>query len=308
MAIRRATMDDTRAICNLFKGTIERWQRMANDGSVQDVSYDDLSIHERWLHGGAWLSIETAVIWLNYLLRHDGLPLVYDNGRITGYVEAYAGVEQAPFGTHLHIGKIVTTDDAIRDDFMQYLIDHASEQGRITASALAYDENSSNVFKRYGMKAIEQVQQLSIRAVSGNVGFYKVSDHLPDDIAQIASWQMPIGRTESAAYHWQHLWANHWQAFPNIITARRTHRQKFNVGGQESFVCLQQQLYNTRAAHIYCWTPKKLSSQLMAAIRDWAYKQGYRTLNVFVNDTIAKSLDSEAETMPQQHLIFARDT
>ena len=62
MQIRQATLDDTRAISKLFCAGIERWQRMDAQGRVEDLSYEQLTIYERWLHGGAWLSIETAAL------------------------------------------------------------------------------------------------------------------------------------------------------------------------------------------------------------------------------------------------------
>ncbi|MDQ7035940.1 MAG: hypothetical protein Q9P01_14235 [Anaerolineae bacterium] len=231
-----------------------------------------------------------------------------DSDEIVGYVETYSSDEPAPYGYHLHIGRMATKNnsDAEKDALMQFLLEQAGGIGRITVSCTAYDNDSINFYKRYGMSAIDNVQQVSIPTVGGSVGFYKVTDHPQADIAQIANWSMPIGRIENAPYHWQHLWHNLWQAVPQIV-ARRTNRQHFNAGGQEALVCVQQHLYNPRSADIYCWTAKSLTAQVVNAIRDWAHKEGYRTLTMTVTEKIVLLLGSNIEKTPYQHTILSRD-
>lgn len=310
MPIRRATLDDTQAISQLFRAQIERWQRMDKQGQVQDLDYAALTIYERWLHGGAWMSIETGAIWLSHLLSGAGNPVVLeaDSGTIVGYAETYAGDEPAPYKYHLHIGRMVTqdNDDNHKDSLIQFLLEQAGGIGRITASCTAYDNDSLNFYRRYGMSDIDSVQQVSISTASSSVGFYKVTDHPKATVAQVANWSMPIGRTETSRYHWESLWPNLWQAVPQIVE-RKTHRQHFNAAGQEALVCGQQHLYNPRSADIYCWTPKPLTAQVINAVRDWAHKQGYRTLTLAVTEKIAAILGSNIEKTPYQHTILARD-
>ena len=57
MPIRQPTLDDTQAISALFQAKFERWQRIDENGQVEDLPYEQLSLYERWLHGGAWMSI-----------------------------------------------------------------------------------------------------------------------------------------------------------------------------------------------------------------------------------------------------------
>lgn len=59
-----------------------------------EASYEELSVEERWSHGGPWMSIETCSIHLNYLLTNNQYPLVAEiNGRIVGELELYIGEE-----------------------------------------------------------------------------------------------------------------------------------------------------------------------------------------------------------------------
>lgn len=308
MEIRKAILDDAYAISHLFRAGIDRWQRMDAQGRVEDLSYEQLKIYDRWLHGGAWMSVETGAIWLNHLLRGSGQPLVAVNsGRVCGYIELYTGQEPDPFNSHLHIGEFITDHhESTRDALLQYLLDHMQNSGRLTVTCNLYDADTLQFYRRYNFTDLIQVQQVNISAQGGNVGFYKVTDHPNPDHRQIDNWAMPIGRSQSARYHWEHLWHNLWQSVPEIA-GRRTYRQYFNASGQDAFVYCQQHLYNPRSAEIFCWTPKTVTGQLIAAIRDWTYKQGYRTLSLTVTERIAKMLGTEIEAMPSQSVILARD-
>ena len=74
LEVRQAGLDDTGAISALFCARIPVWQRRNAQGQVENVAYDALTIYERWLHGGPWMSIETCAILLNHLLSGGGDP------------------------------------------------------------------------------------------------------------------------------------------------------------------------------------------------------------------------------------------
>jgi hypothetical protein len=76
---------------------------------------------------------------------------------------------------------------------------------------------------------------------------------------------------------------------------RRTFRMKFNAAGQDAYLAFQPQMYNPRALDVYAWSQKPLSTQLLTAMRDWAHKEGYRTLVMAVPEDAAKMLGQEAE-------------
>ena len=308
MQIRQASLDDTQAISQLFVGKVERWQRMNAAGQVEDLPYEQLNIYERWLHGGAWLSIETGAVWLSHLLGGAGVPIVLlEDHAIRGYAEYFISQEPAPFHRHLHIRRLVAdldADQAIYDHLVTYLLEQAQKIGRITVASTSYDHDTLRFYEGYGFSPIHEIQQYTVPTQSGNVGFYKVSAHPTGSSSQIQGWLMPIGRTESARFHWEELWPALWHGVPKIIE-RTLHRQHINAAGQEAYVCSQQQLYDPRNAEIYCWTPKPMSAQLMSAIRDWAHKVGYRTLTLTISEKLVPLLGSQAEKRPYQQTILA---
>ena len=75
MLVRQATIDDTRKIVGLNTANVPLWQRLDAAGQVENLPYEALTIYERWLHGGAWMSLETGAIWLSHLLSGNGSRL-----------------------------------------------------------------------------------------------------------------------------------------------------------------------------------------------------------------------------------------
>lgn len=296
--IRQARLDDTAAISILFRSHIPTWQRLNPQGQVEDVPYEALTIYERWLHGGAWMSVETGAIHLSHLLRGAGVPLVAEvDGRVEAYTALYPGVEPEPFGRNLGMDQPTAHPDYAGADLESALLATACEQ----AEARKYRRVLVHVtlpewkafYERHRLSERAMVRRYTLPARTGQ-GFYQTGEHLDPDPAQIQGWHMPIGCSASARQQWETIWPRTWDAIPEM-RQRRTHRIQFNASGQEAFVCCQQQLYVERNADVYCWSPRPLTKQLLTAIRDWSHREGYRTLVMAVTDETAKTLGTEAE-------------
>lgn len=299
--VRSASLDDTQAISGLFRFGVTAWQRLNPQGQVEDVAYEALTIYERWLHGGPWMSIETAAIHLSHLLRGAGIPLVAEvDGVVGAYAEAYHGIEPEPFGDHLHLGQISVHPahhtDGLDDALMTHLMGQARGYHcqRLTAAAVASDNQAQAFYTRNHLSVLAQIRRYTLAAKSGQ-GFYKAVENLSANPAQISGWFMPVGRLGSARQQWETLWPRTWNAIPEIRD-RRVHRLQLSASGQEALVYCQQQLYAPRSAEVYLWSPKPLTAQLLTALRDWTHREGYRTLSLSVTDEAAKVLGSEAES------------
>lgn len=296
--VRPATLDDTQAISALFRSHITAWQRLTARGQVEDVPYEALTIYERWLHGGPWMSVETGALHLSHLLRGAGVPIVTDvNGQVRAYSEAYRGVEPEPFGDHLHIASLAVAagDHSLKDGMMAHWLEQAAALRcqHVTAASAANDTEAQTLYERHGLHSLSPIQRFSLPARTGQV-FYKATDHSSANPAHINGWFMHVGRLTNARQQWETLWPRTWHALPEL-RSQRAHRLHFSVAGQEALVYCQEQLYAPRSADIYCWTPKPFSSQVLTAIRDWAHREGYRTLVMVVPDDTSKLLGSDAE-------------
>jgi hypothetical protein len=304
MEIRLARLEDTHTIGQLFRHNIERWQRINSAGQVEDLAYEHLTIYERWGHGGAWMSDETAVLWLSHLLRGGNLPYVLeDNGQVIGYLEAFSGDETVPLGKHLHIESLMTSQEAHADLLVQHAIQLAGKLGRIAVNLSIYDDVTVQFYQRHGFLPIGQIRRMLFPTQTGQ-GFYKTTDHPNADPSQIRGWGMILGRLSSARQHWETQWTALWDAVPEIAQ-ERIHRLKCSASGHEAFLCFKQHFYDPRTVDVLCWSPKPLSSQLLIAIRDWAHRNQYRTLVMWGDASVEKLLGSEAELTTQIHQFLA---
>ncbi len=306
--VRLAILDDAQAICDLARSRIGVWQRMTPSGQVENVSYASLSIYERWLHGGPWMSLETGALQLSQLRLGSGIPVVVvaDDGTIRAYAELYGGNEQPPYGRHLHLGHFtVNAAPAARDALFAWIVDYAQQNRyeRVTVNCAVNDEAVIDYYTQRGMTAIDEMQRLVLPAKAGQV-FYKAVEHLNPDPSQIDGWHMCIGRLGSARYQWEALWPRTWDVIPQI-QARKTHRLSLNAAGNEAYVLVRQQLYRPRLADVFCWTPKPPTGQLITAIRDWAQREGYRKLVMPTITDAVKTLGLDAEPDGYRENIFA---
>ncbi len=297
--VRAARLDDTAAISALFRARIGVWQRLGSSGQVEDVPYEALTLYERWLHGGAWMSVETGAIHLSHLLRGAGLAaLVAEaDGRVSAYCEGYAGSEPPPFGPHLHFTAPAVHPEADAEGLARALMGALADQARarklprLLASAALPEQKA--LYAAQGMRPVAEIRRCALPARSGQ-GFYRAVEHPDPDPALIEGWHMPLGRLESARCQWETLWPRTWDALPEM-RQRRTHRLRLNAAGHDALLCVQQQLYQPRSADVYCWSPRPLTGQLLTAVRDWAHREGYRTLVMAVTESALKTLGPEAE-------------
>jgi hypothetical protein len=308
ITVRPALLDDSHAISGLFRAQVSVWQRMAPNGAVENLPYEHLTLHERWTHGGAWMSVETGAVHLSRLLRGIAFAYVAENeGEIVGYVEAYPGDEPAPYGRHLHVAHLMMTPEyfTAADALMRHLIAEAgrTKRPRITVSLGGQSDEMADFYSGYGFAEIGQVTRYTLATREGQV-FYRVSDLKNAGAGQIGGWHMPVGRTESAAQHWEALMPSHWTVIPQVAE-ERVFRLVLNVGGQDSFVHLKQHAYDARNLMLSLWAQKPLTPQILSALRDWSTRNGYRTLSLVVDETTARLFGAEGESDPFRRTLYA---
>ncbi len=291
--IRMGGLDDTGAISALFCARIPRWQRFNPQGQVEDVAYEALTVYERWLHGGPWMSIETGAILLNHLLLGAGIPLVSVNaGRVVGYLEAYHSIEPDPFGRSLHIAHLLAANDEVERALVEDLQARAKalKCQHVTVTRVG---GESVYDQRYHVETLSTLRRYNLPARQGQI-FYRAVEHLDANPAQIVGWGMAVGRLSCSRQQWETLWPQLWDTLPEIHR-RHTDRRFISAAGQDALMFCRENLYDPRRADISLWTPKALSLQLISAVRDWAHREGYRTLVMLVEENLRGALGTEAE-------------
>ncbi len=293
MEVRQTSLDDIRAISALFCARIPIWQRINAQGQVETVPYEALTVYERWMHGGPWMSVETCAILINHLLLGAGIPLVaVGDGQVVGYVEAYHSLEPDPFGRSLHIADLIAPDEEIERALLTGLIARAKalKCQHVTVTRVGGEAPYGG---RYSLKPISTLRRFNLPARQGQI-FYRAVEHLNYDAAQIVGWGMPLGRYASSRQHWETLWPTLWETMPEM-RQHKTARRQFSAAGQEALMFCREHLYDPRRAEIYLWAPKPLNIQLVSAVRDWAHREGYRTLVMAVDEQMQAALGTEAE-------------
>ena len=153
MQVRQATIDDTQQIVQLFTARVPIWQRLTALGQVENLPYTDLTIYERWLHGGSWMSLETGAIWLSHLLSGNGFAYVLDDaGSIRAYAEAFSNRELTPMGTHLHLANWLVAEEAgddVRLALADAILADARAPGRLSLDFPAYDQDLATSYRKY---------------------------------------------------------------------------------------------------------------------------------------------------------------
>lgn len=298
ITVRLARLEDCEQIAALAQAQVSIWQRWDARGRVEDVTYSALSIYERWLHGGVWMSLETAAIHLGRLLLGAGYAWVAErDGTVVGYLEAYHGVEPEPFGAHFHIGALILESDIAHNGVDRQLVDAVKAQARVLKcirleTTTTAGEAALRVFNEMNAQPIANLQRYSLPARTGQ-GLYQSVVDTSADAKAMAGWMMPLGRGTSARQAWEMHWLPTWDVLTPL--RERMHRLRFSASGQESYVVFQRGLYDPRVVEIACWTPRALSNALLMALRDWSHREGYRTLSLLVPEEAIKALGGEAE-------------
>ena len=310
MLVRQATLDDTGRIARLYTARVALWQRLNASGEVEDLPYEALTIYERWLHGGAWMSLETGAIWLSHLLGGNGGAYVLEyDGEVLAYAEAFANDELTPMEEHLHVADMLVADgcgDEVHHALADAILTDAKALGKISVAYPDYDRELATYYRKYfGANEAMRLRRYDVAAQVGQ-SFYKSQDFDKTDASMIDGWSMAAGRWGSPRALWERRWIEHWGSIPQIAE-REKRRRYVNASGHEALVCFHQQLYNARKADVYCWSPRHLSTQLLVAIRDMGHRLGFRALSMALPDFSAELLPPDASPEPNQQIVATAD-
>jgi GNAT superfamily N-acetyltransferase len=310
IVVRMATLDDAAAITEVHKSNISRWQRMTGD-AVEDVPYEVLTIHERWLHGGPWMSLETCAVHLTHLLRGGsipaGIPLVAEiDGRVWAEAEVFPGEEPEPFGNLLHVAVLYVHADQAGRGLEQALLAHAAALGKeLGCQRMTIANVEVQDFSPERWRLLVQAQRVTWPARTGQV-FYQSTPHPDADPGQIQAWGMPLGRGQSALQEWVMHWPDLWVGIL-AQRAQRVERLKFTAAASNFYVMYTESPYDSRQAAVSVWAAAPLSGPALAAISDRGHKLGFRRLETLIRPEQAGLLGPEAEVEGVMREIYALD-
>ena len=206
--IRLASLDDVKDIVDIYCSNVDHWVKHIN-GKEVEVRYDDLSVVERWAHGGPWMSIETCAIHLNYLLLWNQYPIIaiVDN-RAVGELELYIGYEENILGYHGFIDVLEVHKDYQGRGIGRRLVEEAIR--------LAIDSNCDTIAVWPDPKVVEFYRKIGIDRIAYYVKYVRLYLHsvesigiesidikeFPTDFDTIRYWLFISPRIETSFVSW----------------------------------------------------------------------------------------------------------
>lgn len=297
MNVRQAVLDDTAAITTIYRSTVPRWVN-----AVQEESpYDQLSLHERWSHGGPWMSMETCAIWLGHLLQqNDGIPLVAEvAGEVIGHTEVFIGKEPEPYGHHINISTLCVRQDHQREGVGTALVNYILQMAKVINCqqvTVAYADPAA-FFEKLDFTPQIPRYRVTMPTQEGRV-FYRAQEMSEDDTSQINQWLMPLGRFQNGREEWERMRWYIWNGVPLLVQAEWK-RLKIELTGQPGILHLHQHDDDPTCATARLWTKNPFSAHMLAAVKDRAVRLGYERISTLVEESIRPILGDVESGQPQ---------
>ncbi|MET1159808.1 MAG: GNAT family N-acetyltransferase [Thermoprotei archaeon] len=206
LVIRKASLDDVKGIVDVHCSIVDKWYKFTN-GKRVEASYEELSVVERWDHGGPWMSIESCAIHLNYVLVNNQYPLVavLDN-RIVGELELYIGYEKGVLGRHGYIDILVVHRSYQGRGIGRKLVEKAIEicmEKECDTIAVWPDPSAVEFYKKVGLDQIAyRIKYVRIDLLDTKpLEPVRVSD-FPEEYDLLSNWYFVSPRIESSYVAW----------------------------------------------------------------------------------------------------------
>ncbi len=312
ISVRLATLQDAAAITAIHTSDVPSWSRIGADGIARPVDYADLSIFERWQHGGPWMSIETCAVHLNRLLAGSGIPLVaVQDGEVLAEAEVYENFEAPPFGHHLEIAIIATHARHHRQGLGTALVEYICQMARLMKCerVTVSDAAVRGFYEKMGFQQTHTGRGVRFTPQAGRV-FYQATPLTDRNPAQVKGWYMPFGRFRGSRQEWDRLFPQDWAAGLPEILNRPAEHVKLNIsGGQQAILFVTEPEmpdYQLGDMHLTCWSGRPFTPTLYAAIRDWAFRQGYRGLVSYVMDSELPTMGPDLHPTQYTQVFFER--
>jgi GNAT superfamily N-acetyltransferase len=207
--VREARLDDVAAICEVHKSDTPRWTRRGPSGETE-VAYEQLTLRERWLHGGPWMSPETCAPYLNALLLSGQTALVAtdDEGKVVGEIEVFAG-EEPSLGRCAHISVLVVLSAAQRRGSGRALVAEAQRRADVAGCDWVTLRPADPAVEFYRKCGITEVlsRQRDVRVAVGDLPSpsrtHPSSPGPLDSYAPLAARALSLGRYQSSFHTWK---------------------------------------------------------------------------------------------------------
>lgn len=287
MEIRPATLDDIVAITEVHKGDIPVWYHGFGDERTPS-SYEKLTVFERYIAGGPWLSVETCAVHVNELLLHDLPPIVVVIDQlVVAEAEFYIGDEGTPYGKTLDISVLYVhpecQNQGVGGVLLEYLIERAE---RKQCRCLTVVPGPRGFYQRYGFTSTYTRPQLLINAEASDIQY--TIEELPIETPWrvVTGLPMPIGRYTSSRQEWErHKMITY--HLPELASCLHR-RMRIQTPSAEAVLILSQHSPFDDALVAHAWTATMPLSDLVTIARHESALSGYKQLRMLIDQEIVR--------------------
>lgn len=287
ITVRPATLADVPAITALHCSDIVAWKRWDEQGVERLARYEDLTLYERWLNGGAWFDETTCAYHLQRWQANGGVALVAEiDGQVLAEAEAIISDEPWPFGRNLNISVMYTrrgyAGRGLGSAVMRELT--ALAQPAQCDTLMVGHAEAPEFYAKHGFQHWHTVQRVRVPVKTSHTR-YSIEAFEDESYETARGWAMPIGRYQSARQEWERLRPNAEPDFPEW-RGLRLERWHLTVRHSPAHLILDESPRHPGVANVHLWLPptQRLSRQLLAAIRDRAAQSGFAELACLLSD------------------------
>jgi ribosomal protein S18 acetylase RimI-like enzyme len=205
--VRLAKLSDCKDITSVHCSGIRRWVRHVGSEEVED-DYKNLTVLDRYLMGGPWMSLETCISYISFLLSSGQYPSVAEIDReIVGEIEVFIGEEPLPLGKNASISVLEVAKTHRRKGVGRALVDAATklaEEQECCVIVTSPEQNAVGFYRKCGLnRVLMELKNIEVdlHAVSADrVDSVQISSF--DSFDQLREMHMILGRWDSSFSQW----------------------------------------------------------------------------------------------------------
>ncbi len=288
--IRNVRLSDALDIVGIHCSNIDTWTSMGPDGKMRLANYYELSIEDRWRHGGPWMSLETSSIHINNMLNRNNPFFVAQLGdRVVGEAELFIGQEASEFGRNAHLSILYVHRDyqrrGVGSELLKVCISTAERKRCDTFSVLP-EKGAEEFYRRFGLRPFYKQRLLEVIVLHGREGYAFRDIWYPPYLAN--DLKMFIGRYQSSRQMWDQA---AWPPYGFIPNFKTKSIREFKVDGGTILLFIEEGLRERRMANVMVWaTPTLDIVNVTEVALNQCAKEGFLGAHLLVAESEAHEL------------------
>lgn len=286
VVVRRATLKDVPFITWVHCSDLEddTWYAFPDGKRKEASDPKELTLYERWLNGGSWMSEELCAIYLNNLLLNGHMPLVASiGGTVVGELEVFYGYE-SDGKLYGHIGVVQVHREYQRQGLGTKLVEKAIEYAKKRGAeylTVRPRDSLQSFYKKLGFSDWLRTVVFKAEAYPFLTRLSWQEDQSYFNKKRFS--QFILGQEQSSAQIWQIFHKNLFAL--SEFTKEPIHTGKVRSMNHETLAIFFPHVYFGDMANVYAWSERDVTDEHIFSILTLAYHFGYdRVRSLLIED------------------------